>query len=260
MRGVNLSAETATDRAGSGASEPQRFFFVHMLKTGGTAMFLRLRQQYGDEGVYPNDTDGDMMGVAPQFVTKTLADRWQVRGDDIRVIIGHLPLCTTELLGVPFTTLTMLREPVARTLSFLQFHQRIFPQDADVPLEALYEDPTRFSQLIHNHMTKMLSLTPAEMTEDMLTPVDFTPERLARAKSNLEQIDAVGTQDRLEDFCDAIDAAYGWNVALHVKHKGAGKPKVSRSFRRRIARDNADDIELYEHAVELVNSRGFIRR
>ncbi len=197
--------------------------------------------------------------MAPQFVTKQLMARWPERGDDIRVIIGHLPLCTTELVGVPFTTLTMLREPVARTLSFLQFHKKIFPQDADVPLEALYEDPTRFSQLIHNHMTKMLSLTPDEMTADMLTEVEFTPERLARAKVNLAAMDAVGTQDRLEDFCDAIDSAYGWNVALHVKHKGSGKPKVSRSFRRRIARDNADDIELYEYAVDLVNSRGFIR-
>jgi hypothetical protein len=240
-------------------SQPERFFFVHMLKTGGTAMFLRLRAQYGDSGVYPNDSDGDVMGVAPQFVTKQLLQRWPERGDDIRVIIGHLPLCTTELIGAPFTTLTMLREPVGRTLSFLQFHKRIFPQDADVPLEALYEDPTRFSQLIHNHMTKMLSLTPDEMTADMLTEVQFTPERLMRAKSNLESIDAVGTQNHLEDFCDAIDAAYGWNVALHVQHKGAGKPKVPRSFRRRIARDNADDVELYEHAVELVNTRGFIR-
>ena len=259
MRGVTPSTETAISDGDSTATAPQRFFFVHMLKTGGTAMFLRLRQQYGDEGVYPNDSDGDVMGVAPQIVTKTLAERWRVRGDDIRVIIGHLPLCTTELLGVPFTTLTMLREPVARTLSFLQFHQRIFPQDAELPLEALYEDPTRFAQLIHNHMTKMLSLTPDEMTADMLTPVDFTPARLARAKSNLERIDAVGTQDHLEEFCEAIDAAYGWNTALHVKHKGAGKPKVSRSFRRRIARDNADDIELYAHAVELVATRGFIR-
>lgn len=241
------------------AVEPQRYFFVHMLKTGGTAMFLRLREQYGEAAVYPNATDGDVMTVAPQFVTATLLERWPVRGPDIRVMIGHLPLCTTELLGVPFTTLTMLREPVARTLSFLQFHRKLIPADADLSLEQIYDDHVRFDSLIHNHMVKMLSLTPDEMTADMLTPVEFTPARLARAKANLEAMDAVGTQDHLEDFCDAIDAAFGWHTAKHVKHKGAGKPKVSRSLRKRIARDNADDIELYDYAVELIRRRGFLR-
>lgn len=259
MSHVNQPHNLASPAGESHGGTPRRFFFVHMLKTGGTAMFLRLRAQYGDAGVYPNDSDGDMLTVAPQFVTKQLLARWPERGDDIRVIIGHLPLCTTELLGVPFTTLTMLREPVARTLSFLQFHRQLFPADADIPLEELYDDPTRFSQLIHNHMTKMLSLTPAEMTADMLTPVEFTPERLALAKANLAAMDAVGIQDQLEDFCDAIDAAYGWQVALHVTHKGAGTPKVSRSFRRRIARDNADDVELYDYAVDLVKRRGFLK-
>ncbi|MDQ1249064.1 MAG: hypothetical protein QG597_3438 [Actinomycetota bacterium] len=250
---------SAVARPGDLAVEPQRFFFVHMLKTGGTAMFLRLREHFGEDAVYPNASDGDVMTVAPQFVTATLLERWPERGADIRVMIGHLPLCTTELLGVPFTTLTMLREPVARTLSFLQFHRKLIPADADLSLDQIYDDKVRFDTLIHNHMVKMLSLTPDEMTADMLTPVEFTPERLARAKANLEQIDAVGTQDHLEDFCEAIDAAYGWHIARRVNHKGAGKPKVSRSLRKRIARDNADDIELYDHAVELIHRRGFLR-
>jgi hypothetical protein len=241
-------------------AHPQRFFFCHMLKTGGTSMFIRLREQYGEAAVYPNDTDGDLVADGPQMVTKQLRRRWAVRGDDIRVIIGHLPLCSTELLDAPFTTLTMLRDPVARTLSFLQFHRKLVPADADVPLEAIYEDQDRFDQLIHNHMVKMLSLTPAEMTDDMLTVVEFTPERLARAKNALEHIDAVGVQDQLEPFCEAVDAAYGWHVAKHFDHKGAGRPQVPASFQRRIAQDNADDMELYEHAVGLIRDRGFLRR
>lgn len=241
------------------STEPNRYFFCHLLKTAGTSMLLRLGEQFGPAALYPNETDGDLVTDGPQLVTAQLRRRWAVRGDEIRMVIGHLPLCTTELLDVPFTRMTMLREPVARTLSFLQYHRVLIPADRDLPLEAIYDNQQRYDQLIHNHMVKMLSLTPDEMTADMLTVVDFTPERLARARANLEAIDAVGTQDRIEDFCRAVDAAYGWRITRDARHTGAGTPDVPASFRRRIAEDNADDMALYDHAVELVSTRGFLR-
>ncbi len=255
------ASETVPDRGGEQQdSPPERFFFVHMLKTAGTAMLMRLQEQFGPGAVYPDASDGDLATVAPQMVTGQLLARWAVRGDDIRLIIGHLPLCTTELLDVPFTTLTALREPVARTLSFLQYHRVLVPADRDTPLEAIYDDPTRFSWLIHNHMTKMLSLTVDEMTDDMLTPVEFTPQRLERAKQNLAGVAAVGTQEQFEGFCAALDARFGWQVYRGgPRYPGAGRPPISESFRRRIAEDNAMDAELYDYACELIATRGFLR-
>ena len=96
--------------------------------------------------------------------------------------------------GRGFTTLTVLRQPLERTVSYLRHHRRRTPEDAELTLEEVYDDDLRFHGLIHNHMTKMLSLTPEEMNEGVLTRVEFTPERLERAKERLAGVDVVGLQ------------------------------------------------------------------
>ena len=47
-------------------------------------------------------------------------------------------------------------------------------------------------------MTKMLSLTPEEMDDGVLTRVEFTPERLERAKERLTEVDVVGLQEEFD--------------------------------------------------------------
>ena len=52
----------------SRAAEPERFFFVHMQKTGGTSLYMRTKRHFGEAGVYPDDSDGDVQDVAPQLM------------------------------------------------------------------------------------------------------------------------------------------------------------------------------------------------
>ena len=105
---------------------------------------------------------------------------------------GHFPLCTADLLDASFTTLTVLRDPVERTLSNLRHYREETPAEADRSLEHLYDDPIRF-EIVHNHMVKMFSLSSDEMTDGAMTPVRFTPERLTKAKERLATVDVVGT-------------------------------------------------------------------
>ena len=74
---------------------------------------------------------------------------------------GPFPLLhAPKLLGAPTAQrLTVLQEPVERTLSYLRHHRETTPKDRSKKLEEIYEDPLRFHGLIHNHMVKMLSLT-----------------------------------------------------------------------------------------------------
>ncbi len=227
----------------------QRFFFVHLQKTAGTALLARLRRQFPDEAIYPDESDGRPPNSV--LVTADLAERMRIRGDQIRVVTGHFPLCTTELLGGGFTTFTVLRDPVERTLSYLRHHQKLSAADRDLPLEAIYEDDFRFAGLIHNHMVKMFSLTVDEMVADALTRVGSTPERLERAKRALETVDVVGVQDEFEPFCDELGRRYGWDLGAPVRANVTRPVEVSDEFRARIAADNADDAALYEHAREL---------
>lgn len=227
-------------------TSPERFFFLHLQKTAGTALAKRLHHQFPDDAIYPDASDGSPPDSV--LVVEHLAARVRARGDAIRVITGHFPLCTTEVLGGGFTTFTVLRDPVERTLSYLR-HQRVLGDaPADVPLEQIYDDDFRFHSLIHNHMVKMLSMTPAEATADALTRVEFTPERLTRAKAALDTVDAVGVQDDFEAFCRSLERRWGWDLGPPVRMNRTAEVPVAESFRRRIAADNADDAELFEHA------------
>jgi hypothetical protein len=97
-------------------------------------------------------------------------------------------------------------------------------------------------------MLKMLSLTTDEMTDGVLTPVEFTRARLERGRASLEAIDVVGFQEDFETFCDQLTLRFGWNLGAPIFMNRSTPVDVSDAFRARIARDNALDIELYDFA------------
>jgi hypothetical protein len=228
-------------------------FFLHLQKTAGTSLNFRLRNCFPRDAIYPQRVDE---GSVPAVLSVDhLVARWQEHRDEIRIITGHFPLCTTELLGGGFTTFTVLREPVERTLSYLRHHRKMTPDEAHRSLEEIYDDPFRFHGMIHNHMTKMLSLTTAEMDDGMLTRVEFTPARLERAEQNIAGVDFVGVQSHFEEFCAELAEHFGWDLG-DPKHANQTEPvDVSPSFLDRIAEDNALDRELYEFTCRVVEQR-----
>jgi Sulfotransferase family len=236
----------------------RRFFVAHMQKTAGTTLRDRLRASFTDEQIYPNASDGTDARVAVISVSH-LQKRWAARGAQIRLLTGHFPVRTGELLGVPFVTMTILRHPVDRTLSFLrhQAERRQRGATEDTPLVEIYEEPFRFVHMIQNHMVRMLSLSPEEMLghDGVLTPVAYTRERLARAKEALAGLDLFGLQDRFEEFCDELAGRYGLDVGKALRQNTTEPAEVSDSLADRIAEDNALDMELYDYACGLYNER-----
>ena len=157
-----------------------------MQKTGGTSLYTRTKRHFGEAGVYPNDSDGETWDVAPNLMVPVLLERWPKRRDQIRLVGGHFPLCTRELLDADFTTFTVLRDPVERTLSYLRHHRELNRTDWDLTLEEMYEDPAHllhFRHFIGDHMVKMLSLRTEEMTDGMMTLVDLDRDRLERGQA-----------------------------------------------------------------------------
>jgi len=231
--------------------EPRRFFVAHMQKTAGTALRDRLRATYPDNEIYPNHTDGPDPRISVISV-QHLRDRWADRGAEIRLLTGHFPVRVVEFLDAPFVTMTVLRDPVARTLSFLR-HQAARRQRGateDTPLVEIYEDPFRFEAMIQNHMVRTLSLTPAEMIEGdgVLTRVPYTRERLEMAKEGLLGLDLFGVQERFDHFCEQLTARYGLEVGESLRTNTTEPVDVPAGFAERIAEDNALDVELYAFA------------
>lgn len=241
-----------------GATEPQRFFVAHMQKTAGTALRDRLRATFAEHEIYPNRTDGPDARVAVISVDHLLA-RWAVRGGDIRLLTGHFPVRVAELLGVPFVTMTVLRHPVERTLSFLrhQAERRQRGATETTPLVEIYEDPFRFEAMIQNHMVRTLSLSPEEMRagDGVLTTVPYTSERLAMAQDALASLDLFGIQERFEDLCTDLSDRYGLNVGEPLRTNTTEPFDVPASLRDRIAEDNALDMDLYHYACRLFEER-----
>jgi hypothetical protein len=236
--------------------DPQRFFFCHLQKTAGTTLIRRIRSDFPPGAVYPErPADPRNPDVARVISVERLLDEWERRGDEIRVVTGHFPLCVAELLGVEFVTMTVLRHPLERTISYMRHHRRRTPADAALTLEEIYDDDLRFNGLIHNHMTKMLSLDPDEMTDGALTRVEFTPERLDRAKQRLAGIDVVGLQEEFDSFCAELSRRFGWSLDDRLSPKQHPPHELSPDFRARILADNAHDVELYEFGCELVAER-----
>ena len=234
----------------------QRFFFCHLQKTAGTTLIRRIRSEFPAGAVYPEraaDTrDPDVTRV---ISVDRLLSEWERRRDEIRVVTGHFPLCVTELLGAEFTTMTVLRHPLERTISYMRHHRRRTPTDAGLTMEQVYDDDLRFHGLIHNHMTKMLSLNPPEMTGGVLTDVEFSPERLERAKERLAGVDVVGLQEEFELFCAELSERFGWSLHDRLSPRQHPPLELEPGFRDRILEDNADDLELYDFARRLVAER-----
>jgi hypothetical protein len=229
-------------------------FFVHLQKTGGIALFRRMRDSLGRDAVYPmpeyqgrKDTSVDV---------DLLLARLAERGDEVQVVTGHFPLCVTELLDRPCRTFTVLREPAERTLSFLR-HQRVLePRFEHADLDAIYDVEEVREGLVRNHMTRMLSLTTAEMTEGALTRVAFDSGRLELAQQNLaERIDVMGIQAEFDAFCDLVAATFGWDLGPSQFANRTPPAEAPPGLRERILEDNRLDVELYEFAVRLWEAR-----
>src|SRR5690606_31067281 len=207
-----------------------------------------LRATFPDEQIYPNATDGPDARIAVISVSHLL-ERWKERGHEIRLLTGHFPVRVRELLDVPLVTMTVIRHPVDRTLSFLrhQASRRQRGATPDTPLVEIYEDPFRFEAMIQNHMVRMLSLTPEEMLEGdgVLTRVPYTRERLETAKETLANLDLFGLQERFEEFCAELATRYGLDVGQPLRTNTTEPVEVPEGFADRIAEDNALDMELY---------------
>jgi hypothetical protein len=242
----------------SGTDQPHRYFFVHMQRTAGSALRLRLINHFGEAAVYPTGLDGKDPVRSYIFVDHLL-ERLAARGDEIRVITGHFPLRAADLIDGPLTTLTLLREPVERMLSYLRElrEDRVLRSEparsryAGRPLEEIYE---KLYGLANNHLTKMLSLTPEEVSATLFGRVELNPGHLERAKEALAAIDAVGLQERFEEFCDELTARFAWRLGDPETINRTAPVEVSDGFRARIAEDNALDVELYEFAERLLAS------
>ena len=91
--------------------DPRRFFFAHVQKAAGTSLYRQLQRHFEPEQIYPDPSDYGK-GPTRNLLVSQLCDGYRTRRDQIRIVTGHFPIRSRELLGDEFITLTVVRDPV----------------------------------------------------------------------------------------------------------------------------------------------------
>jgi hypothetical protein len=239
----------------------RQFFFIHVMKTAGTTFVNHLEQQFAVDAIYPSiKLDGRFpTDVEPKISIPFLLALPAERHRSIQVYAGHFPYMVCDLLNRDLITCTILRDPVERTISVLKQFKRLEERYRSKPLEAIYEDPYIYRHFVHNHQTKVFSLTAEDHPRGVARPISIDAERLELAKANLARVDVVGLTERYDDFIVELKRRFGWwhggGPALDRRRLVSSEPwTATPTFRRRIADDNIYDLEFYEHATVLARA------
>jgi hypothetical protein len=235
-------------------TEARRFFFVHIMKTGGATFRQHVYANFGEGEVYPVPKVEDMDRA---WLVDYVLGLPEARRNRFRAYAGHFPFVVTELLPGDFVTMTIVRDPVARTISYLKHCKRYHDHHRDLSLDEIYQDTFHFDCFIHNHQTKIFSMRVGDKLESYMDRIDVDEERLELAKANLEKIDVLGLNEHYPAFLDQLRDRYGWRFdQVHNRRVSREKKWVaSPELRVRIAEDNAIDMAFYEHAARVYERR-----
>lgn len=240
------------------------FFFVHVMKTGGTTFISQIGDNFPPEAVYPSADVEPMKRIVAYMFLQPLQAQTPEQLGKIRLFRGHFPFLATTLVGPGVTTLTIVRDPVARTLSHLRHIKRgaqvagVSPTQRykDMTLEEIYDDPLRFNGFIHNFQSKLFAMTAEDGITNCSDVLEVDDERLELAKQNLASIDVLGLSERHGEFVAEVRRRFGWKVDdIPNQQVSTETWDASPEFRARIARENAADMDFYAFAVQLYEQR-----
>ena len=176
-------------------------------------------------------------------------------GGTAQAFAGHFPAAVIDIVR-PDVTMTVLREPVERTISILRHHQRLNERLRGASLEEIYEDGWVRPMFVQDHQAKVFAMTSTDRLDSFMDVLEVDEPRLEVAKRNLGRVDLVGLTEHYDDFVDLVEERLGWPSGptrkLNVTPEGAEVPD---GLRQRIAEENPADIAFYQHAIELVAAR-----
>jgi hypothetical protein len=243
------TAETRSGQMGRTQDAPT-VIFLHIGKTAGTSLRRVLHRQFHASEILRVETPWrNPARLRREETLDYFASLPEERRADARLIEGHIIFGLHRSVPRPSTYITLLRDPVALTISQYNFvlrRPRHWLHERVVAGRMTLEEYVRSGIALEtdNSQTRALSGdTTAEFG-------DCTPEMLETAKRNLEErFSVTGLTERFDESLVLLKRAFGWSNVCYVRaNVSPRKDPVPAETRRRIEEQNSLDIELYRWA------------
>jgi hypothetical protein len=227
---------------------------IHIPKTAGSALRRLIARQYGDR-----------FQKAPNVFTHPDVAEQRLRaivdaGPRPLAIAGHVVFGLRDVLPADSRFVTVLRDPVERTLS--HYGYLVAPRDPVARQHGLLSRETRYRpELTLEECLADARYLPDNLQTRMIvcrrSPFDDLPsDALTQAKEHLQTGFAfVGVTERFDELAALLTTSLGWRSRIPTRAR-VGELRPDRSSltaaeRRAVAAHNALDLELYAHASEL---------
>lgn len=215
-----------------GKENRTRFFFIHIMKTGGTSFVDILRYNFNGAERYPDvclTPDSDLFESMEAYMhVPAIVKSVNSRAKQLRIVRGHVPYSVESLFDGEFETLTLLRNPVERTISYLKHCRRYHVEHMSLSLEEIYDDIWFRKSFMENYQTKIFSMT----SEEALSEERF-PDRSPPLPPRCEMIKG----KELPDYVKKLRDQGGGRFTLECYAPSTAIIEVD-NYRLQVAREN----------------------
>jgi hypothetical protein len=245
-------------------------YFLHIPKTAGTSFTDFIKSQFAPFESNSSTYIEHLIKTPPEEVAK------------YKLIAGHFLYNVDDFVKRELVYITMLRDPVQRTIShFAQIRRSPGHRGYDViksqSLLEFVRDPQ--AQLYANLQTRYIGLdtnffelaasfdNTLYQRFDLQQPADphspngyLDPTLLERAQERMSKFAFVGIAERFDESLELLSATFGWvpPVASKVINFGTNRPhedEVSQEVIDVIRENNKLDIALYEMGKQMFVER-----